>query len=467
MRGVDTSVYTGLVSGLLFPLHERLKGHDSVRIRQDMERTQWLAPDELRALQGRRLRALLEHAATHVPYYRRLFAEIGFDPRVATGADVLRSLPFLTKADIRANLEALKADDATGLARFNTGGSSGEPLIFFIGRERVSHDVAAKWRATRWWGVDIGDPEAVVWGSPIELGSQDRVRQWRDRLLRTRLIPAFEMSPAKLDRFVAEIRAMRPRMLFGYPSALAHIARHARARNVRMDDLGIRVAFVTSEKLYDDQRRDIESIFGCRVANGYGGRDAGFIAHECPEGGMHITAEDIIVETVTPEGEPVAPGEAGEVVVTHLATSEFPFIRYRTGDIGVLDDRRCACGRGLPLLKELQGRSTDFVVARDGTVMHGLALIYVVRDVPGVARFRIEQESLERTRVWLETGPDFDESSIEGIRNGIARRLGEGVEVQVVRTDHIPAERSGKFRYIVSHVSAAAMPQGPVVEVVQ
>ncbi len=451
------SLYTGLVSRVLFPLHERLKHHDTVRVRAAMEDSQWWSPERIRSYQIERLRALLTHANAKVPYYRDLFASAGFEPGSLDSLEALRDVPFLTKADIRANLDRLKAEGAEGLARFNTGGSSGEPLIFFIGRERISHDVAAKWRATRWWGVDIGDPEAVVWGSPIELGSQDRIRQIRDRLLRTRLIPAFEMSPEKLDRFVSEIRAMRPRMLFGYPSALAHIARHAKIRNVRMDDLGIRVAFVTSEKLYDDQRRDIESIFGCRVANGYGGRDAGFIAHECPAGGMHITAEDIIVETVTPDGQPSAAGEAGEIVITHLATSEFPFIRYRTGDVGVLDDRACACGRGLPLLKELQGRTTDFVVARDGTVMHGLALIYVVRDVPGVARFRIEQHSLEHTQVYLETDPAFRETSLEGIRAGIARRLGDGVEVEVIRTDAIPSERSGKFRYIVSHVDAGSV----------
>jgi phenylacetate-CoA ligase len=294
----------------------------------------------------------------------------------------------------------------------------------------------------------------VVWGSPIELGSQDRVRHARDRILRTRLLPAFEMSTEKLDGFIAELRALRPRMLFGYPSALAHIARHARAHGTRMDDLGIRVAFVTSEMLYDDQRRDIGTVFGCPVANGYGGRDAGFIAHECPSGGMHITAEDLIVETIGADDRPTAAGEPGEIVVTHLATSEFPFIRYRTGDVGVLDDRQCACGRGLPLLREVQGRSTDFIVARDGTVMHGLALIYVVRDVPGVERFRIVQESLDRTRVLLETNAQFDAASSERIRAGIAARLGAGVEVLVERTDRIPRERSGKFRYIVSQVDA-------------
>src|SRR5262249_60044698 len=76
-----------------------------------------------------------------------------------------RRLPFLTKPIIRENAEQLKSERAVGLARFNTGGSTGEPLIFFIGRERVTHDAAAKWRATRWWGVDIGDQEAVAWGS--------------------------------------------------------------------------------------------------------------------------------------------------------------------------------------------------------------------------------------------------------------------------------------------------------------
>ena len=312
--------------------------------------------------------------------------------------------------------------------------------------------MAAKWRATRWWGVDIGDPEIVMWGSPIELGAQDRIRLLRDRLMRTRLLPAFEMSARKVDEYIEVIRRLRPRMLFGYPSAFAHIARHARERGIRLDGLGIRVAFVTSERLYADQRELIQAVFGCPVANGYGGRDAGFIAHECPQGGMHITAEDIIVETVTPTGEPTPPGTAGEVVVTHLASGDFPFIRYRTGDVAVLGNRTCTCGRGLPLLEEIQGRTTDFIVAHDGTVMHGLALIYVVRDLAGVRAFKIVQESLELTRVLLETDADFAPAVVDEIIAAFRQRLGSQVEIRVERVERIPPERSGKYRYVVSHV---------------
>jgi len=445
-------LYTRITAGLLFPLQERLKKHTTVSVRKAMEASQWWNNERIKAQQLAGLRKLLAHAQAHVPYYRKLFSQTGFNPGQVTSLNDLRRLPFLTKAEIRSHTDALKADDARGLARFNTGGSSGEPLIFFIGTERVSHDVAAKWRATRWWDVDIGDPEIVVWGSPIELGTQDRVRAFRDKLFRTKLLPAFEMSEARLDAFLAEIRAMRPKMLFGYPSALTHIARHAQAKGIPMDDLGIRVAFVTSERLYDDQRQQISKTFGCRVANGYGGRDAGFIAHECPEGGMHLTAEDIIVEIVDGQGNPVPDGESGEIVITHLATGDFPFIRYRTGDVAAIDTKSCACGRGLPMLREIQGRTTDFVVTRDGTVMHGLALIYILRDLPGVQAFKIIQESLDLTRVLILPEAGFNQDDCETIRTGFKKRLGSEVEIQVEVVSEIPPERSGKFRYVVSKV---------------
>lgn len=454
-------LYTRFTAGLVFPLHERLKHHSTVAVRRGLERSQWWEAPQLQALQLQRLRALLQHAGTQVPYYAALFRRLGFDPGAVQSLADLQRLPLLTKAEIRAHTEDLKSRQAQGLSRFNTGGSSGEPLVFFIGKERVSHDVAAKWRATRWWGVDIGDPEIVVWGSPIELGAQDRVRQLRDKLLRTELLPAFEMSETKLDGMLGAVRRRRPKMLFGYPSALSHIARHAQARGQRMDDLGLKVAFVTSERLYDEQRAVIERVFGCPVANGYGGRDAGFIAHQCPHGGMHLTAEDIIVEIVDAQGRVLPPGQAGEIVVTHLATKDFPFIRYRTGDVAVLDDARCACGRGLPMLKEIQGRSTDFVVAADGTVMHGLALIYVLRDLPGVQGFKIVQHSLQRTEVQVVPGPGFDpQAQPPAIAQAFQRRLGAQVQVDVRLVEAIAPEKSGKFRYVVSHVSTtSAAPQ--------
>jgi phenylacetate-CoA ligase len=448
------NIYTALVSSVLFPVHERLKRHDSVSMRQRLEMAQWLSTEQIMAAQAERLRGFLTDVGRHVSYYRELFQDVGFDPSRVSAVTDLQDLPFLTKTLIRTHTDALKRDSVGPLARYNTGGSSGEPLIFFIGKERVSHDVAAKWRATRWWGVDIGDPELVVWGSPIELGKQDFVKMLRDKVLRTSLISAFEMSEVKLDQFVEAIRFGRPKMLFGYPSALAHIARHAQKKGKTMDKLGIKVAFVTSERLYDDQRAIISKVFGCPVANGYGGRDAGFIAHECPMGSLHISAEDIVVETVLPDGTAAPDGESGEIVVTHMATRDFPFIRYRTGDRGVLGTAPCGCGRGLPVLREVQGRSTDFIVAADGTVLHGLALIYPVRDQPSVEKFQIEQVSVELTIVRLVVNDNYDAAVGASIVRDFRARLGSAVEIRLDLVQDIAPASSGKYRYVMSRVEA-------------
>lgn len=454
LRACGMSLYTKLVSGGLFPLHERLKGHNSVAVMRAMERSQWLSPDEMAQLQADRLRDFLVRIGKHVPYYRALFGALEFDPKSVTSAHDLQRLPLTGKADIRANMDDLKADNAGSLERFTTGGSSGEPLIFYRGKERVSHDVAAKWRATRWWNVDIGDAEIVVWGSPIELGSQDRVRLLRDRFLRTELLSAFEMSNANLFQFTKRIRKLRPRMLFGYPSSLALLAEYAINNGYTVDNLGIRVIFVTSERLYPHQREMIERAFGAPVANGYGGRDAGFIAHQCPQGAMHITAEDIVVEIVSEQGEVLPPHKKGEIVITHLATGDFPFVRYRTGDVGSLSDKPCSCGRGLPVLAEIEGRTTDFVKAADGTVLHGLALIYVLREIPEVEEFKIVQESLASITVQIVTSAR-DTAPLERIvTEQFRRRLGESLVVNFVYVGTIEREASGKFRYVVSKLTS-------------
>jgi phenylacetate-CoA ligase len=447
------SPYTALCAHFLFPLHERLKGHTSVAMHRELEKSQWWPPQRLDSHRVERLRDFLLRIAAEVPYYRELFRRSGFDPRSVDRLEALRALPLLDKATIRAHFEQLKAERHGRVTRYNTGGSSGEPLIFHIGAQRKSHDVAAKWRATRWWNVDIGDPEVVVWGSPIELGAQDRLRRWRDGVFRSRLVPAFDMSPENVDRFIAQIRHVRPAMLFGYPSSLALIAARGRRQGVALDGLGIRVVFVTAEKLYDDQRRTIASAFGCPVANGYGARDAGFIAHECPAGSLHVSAEHIVVETLRPDGSAAGDGEAGEIVVTHMATPEFPFVRYRTGDIGVLTTQPCTCGRGLPVLADVQGRTTDFVVARDGTVMHGLALIYTLRDLTGVESFRIIQHSLDRTEVQLVCGSAFRPDDERRIVRDFKARLGHDVTIDVRHVPCIANETSGKFRYVTSRVA--------------
>jgi len=448
-------MYTKFCGALLFPLHERLKGHHSVALRRELEASQWWSGPRLQALQMQRLRSFLSQVGRTVPYFRDLFATRRFDPAGIASTGDLATLPFLDKVTIRANTERLKSETAGPLVRYNTGGSSGEPLVFYMGRDRISHDVAAKWRSTRWWNVDIGDTEVVLWGSPIELGTQDRLKALRDRLFRSHLLPAFQMSEARMDEYLGTIARLRPRMLFGYASALALLAAHAERRGRGMQDFGIKVAFATGETLYPAQRQVIERVFGAPVANGYGSRDGGFIAHQCPSGSLHVSTEHLVVELVDAAGHPVPPGERGEIVTTHLATGDFPFIRYRTGDMAVMGTEACPCGRGLPVLREVFGRSTDFVRTANGNTMHALALIYEVRDRPGVRAFKFVQEADLSLDLQLVAGPELTRDVESGIRAGIIERMGEGTRLSIRRVDEIAPERSGKYRYVVSKATGA------------
>ncbi len=447
-------MYARFCGNVIFPLQEKVKGHRSVSLRKELERTQWLGIRELERLQLLRLKKFLLAAGAYVPYYRALFSRHHFDPENLSSPDELERLPFLTKDLIRENLEGLKSERAGRLVRSNTGGSSGEPLVFYMGRDRVTHDVAAKWRATRWWGVDIGDPEIVLWGSPIELGAQDRLRAWRDRLLRSRLLPAFEMSEARMDEYLRIIRDSRPRMMFGYASAIARLARHARAAGAALTSVGVRVVFTTGETLYPDQRQIIEEVFGAPVANGYGSRDAGFIAHECASGSLHQSFEHILVELVDESGTRVPEGSMGEVVVTHLATADFPLIRYRTGDIAARGTQQCSCGRGLPVWRSVYGRSTDFIHTRSGNAMHALAMIYDVRDRPGVRAFKFIQAEDLAIELQLVAGAELTESGERELLAALARRLGADTPLTITRVERILPEKSGKHRYVVSRASA-------------
>lgn len=454
MQQLNTA-YGSLIRRVVFPLQELCKRHDTSRMIREMKAAETLPLADLQRLQQERLRRLVLHAFHTVEYYRDWFSGSGLRPEDIQTVSDLSRLPFLTKDVIRENLDRLKSSQAAGLQRMATGGSTGKPLIFYLGPTRVSSDVAARCRAEGWWGLGLGDQEFVFWGSPIELKRQDRLRQLRDRIFRTQLCSAFEMSPAAMTRFLDEMERRGCRKVFGYPSSIALLCQHAQKEGRDLRKLGVRAAFVTAEYLWDHWRQIITDTLGCPVANGYGGRDSGFIAHECPAGGMHITADRIIVEIVDEHGRPLPPGQSGEIVVTHLDTPEMPFIRYRTGDVGALSAAACPCGRTLPLLERVEGRKTDFVLAPDGRTLHGLSLIYVLRELNGIEQFRITQKALDRFEVEIVAAPGYDRSSETRIREGFSQRLRHPVTVNVTYPAVIAPSASGKFRYVISEVISA------------
>jgi len=446
-----------VIWNVLFRLHEKAKGHDTYRFLREMEEAERLSAEGLADVQRRKLRDLIDYTSAHVPYVKSRLAEAGLKPSdIREPADLVR-FPLMRKADARANRQALRSDIAGKLASFTTGGSTGDPLIFDLAKRRVASRVACRQRTSRWWGVSTGDPELAIWGSPVELTRQDWVRSFRDRFLASRLLSAFEMNDATMSHYLDVLERGNYKQLCGYPSAIYQLCLHARKEGRRLRSLPLRVVFVTGEVLFPYQREIIADTLNCPVANGYGGRDSALIAHECPQGGLHVLSDAVIFETVDPQCRPVEVGQPGEIVITDLYSHEAPFIRYATGDIAVISPRRCGCGRALPVLERVEGRSNDTVLAPDGRMINSLALIYSVREVDGIERFRITQKTLTRFHVQLVCTSRYSSSDgEEHIRKGWTQLLRAPVTVTFEYLTELPLERSGKFRHVVSELQAAA-----------
>ena len=442
---------------VLFPLQEKIKGHPTFEILRQMEQADRMTPSGLEQHQARLLGGLIQYGYTHVPFVRNRFDKLGLMPRDIASARDLRKLPVTTKNDIRTSRQEMRSRIATGLESRATGGSTGAPLIFDLSSRRIGSQVACRQRVARWWGLAAGDPELALWGSPIEVGRHDWIRSLRDRAMNTQLLSAFEMNEATMSRYLDILEHQRCRQIFAYPSAIELLCRHARKEGRQLRGVGVKAVFVTGEVLYPYQRSLIEETLACQVADGYGGRDSGFIAHGCPAGGMHVMADSMIVELLDAAGNSVAPGEPGEIVVTDLYSHETPFIRYATGDVAVASQRPCTCGRPMPLLERIEGRQNDLIAAQDGRFINSLALIYPVREVEGVEQFRIVQEEIDRFHVQIVRAPNFTGAAAEErIRTAWSRLLRSDLNVSFEYLDAFPAERSGKFRHVRSRLTERA-----------
>lgn len=448
-------MYPKIVKHLIFPLHEKMIGRKTFEYLEELERLQWASQKELEELRFEKLRGLLIHAERNVPFYAARFADVGFDPAKMQRIEDFKVIPILTKTEIRQNLEKMKWKDCPGgVQRYNTGGSSGEPLVFYFDRRRQAYDAAARALTHRWWDIDIGDKELYLWGSPLEITKQDRIKEIRDRLTNELLISAFEISPQHIPGFVQQFRKFRPKCVFGYPNTISLFCQMALKQNLCLDDIGVRVVFCTAEVLYDHQRETISEYFGgVSVVDSYGSREGGFISHQCREGTYHVMDPNYVIEYLR-DGKQARPGEDGEIVITHLDAWGMPFIRYRTGDVARPGHGSCKCGRGFSTMANIRGRTTDFIVTPDGRWQHALSVIYVVRDIEGVDEFKIIQEDVDDVKVVLKVHDEIYPSEGNArIVKGFRKRMGEEVKVTVEMVDEIPRDASGKYRYVVSKVA--------------
>lgn len=431
----------------LFYIQEHLKNHHTFKIYSDLLKSQWSDLSGIHKIALSNLISFLKFTNNNSSYYQKIFDKYKFFPDKIKQISDLSALPFLDKKIIQSNYDGIQSKNSELTKIFKTGGSSGEPLMLPVGLNRISHDIAAKMRARYWWDIEVGDPEWVIWGSPIECQTQSFFKKIRDWLLNSSLIPARGLGESEIKAILHNIILKRPRAIISYPSVLSLMADVIEKNDIDLRAARLKVAFVTSEVLDEFTKRKIQSKFHCPLANEYGGRDFGFLAHSCPHGNMHISAEDIIVEIIDKDGQILPHGQIGEIVVTHCRTQAFPIVRYKTGDFGAISYESCPCGIGLPILTELDGRQSDLLVSIDGKAIHRAELLGILVPIIEKHRFQFIQKSKDKAILKLQC-TEFPDESKKTISASLHKLFGPTFTTQIELVDFISPEQNGKYKFV-------------------
>jgi phenylacetate-CoA ligase len=447
-----SALYEAAFRRVLFPAYETgLKRRRTLAHLDDYRRDQWLAPEQIAALQWTRLQHLLQHCYREVPYYRKQWRELGITPQDIRHLDDYARLPILTKADIRAHFDELKADSWRNRLLYKaTGGSTGEPMRFGYTRESNDRRTAVMWRGYEWAGSRMGRRTLFLWGGAV--GDPTRAHQFKDRLYNAvfarRVLNSFTMTDANMADYADAIDRYRPDIIVAYVGPLVQLARWLIENGRQIwQPQGI---IGGAEAMHEFQRYLIQQAFKAPAFNTYGCREFMLIAAECEHRhGLHVNADHLVVEVRAPHGA----DQSGDVVITDLFNYGMPFIRYANGDMATTSNQRCACGRGLPLLTRIDGRVLDAIRTPAGHVLPGEFFPHMLKDIPGLQRFQLIQRHLDRLDLSIVRGTGFNDASLDYIRREVDKVLGNSVQLHCHFVDDIPLTRSGKLRVTVSELA--------------
>jgi phenylacetate-CoA ligase len=434
------------------PLWDLYESSIRLRTLRLLRQTQWLTPEQTLAAANSKLTAMVCHAAATSPFYKNRFAEAGIDPTRVTCIEDLKNLPLLTKDDIRAHTDEILSSSfaKNDLVPAKTGGSTGVALQVYCDRRGIEKRGAAALRSDEWSGWRIGQPLAAIWGNPP---TPRTLKNKLRTLLKDRIIylDTMKIDDQAIDRFLAEWKAAKPGMLYGHAHSIFILCENLKARGITLNPSGI---VATSMMLIEPERRVIEDVCGIRVTNRYGCEEVSLIGCECEEHrGMHLNLDHNIVEFLRDDGTPCAPGEDGRIVVTELVNLGMPMIRYEVGDRGVPSDRSCPCGRGLPLMESITGRTADFLKAQDGSRVAGISIIEnTLTRLPGIKQLQIVQTEPQVLMANLVPGEGYGEEVASQLTAILREIMGSDFTVNITEVATIPQESSGKYRFTICRI---------------
>ena len=434
----------------IYKIIQRIKGKRVFHVLNQMEESQWYDHKKIKELQWEKIKNIIMHSYSNIPYYKHTFMKAGITPDDINSFDDLKRIPVLTKNDLRNEQHALLSKKNNSIyTKYSTSGSTNVPSVVYADRNSEAYRHAAVFRSYRWIGFDAGDKIARFWGTQLDFKKNinDKIK---DLLLNRITFSTKSLDHNSLLSYYNNLIRYRPKAIYGFSSAVFEFAQFLKSQNLPVEKTGIKGIIVTGERILPFQRELIEDVFKCKVFNNYACEEFATIAFECPQNNLHLMSENVYVEVEKAEDDTAN----GNLLITDLNNYLMPLIRYRIGDIGNISYENCSCGRGLPVLKEISGRTVDFIKTPDGKIIHGISFDYLPKYfLNEIKQFQIIQEHTDVITVNLVKDKEFNNSTIQNFQNRLRNIVGDEVKLNIVSKENIPRMSRGKFRFVISKLN--------------
>ena len=447
--------YRTVVEGIDFPALAGKQGASLLAVLGQLDESQWWAVEQLRSAQQEQLLTLLNHARQTVPFYKQLLSEVGFQTRQAWDEQMWSELPVLKRQQVQElgdRLHSQRLPGAHGKAfHIQSSGSTGRPVqalgtsitqffwnvVTLRDNHWQQHDFMKKFAAIR---PDRGAKghERVhcnSWGTPVD---------WIYHSVPTMVIN----SRVDVNQQLLWLKEYQPVYLLSLPSNLRELLRLCEHKGVEFPDLQQVRCF--GETVTPQLRAHVHRVLGVGVSDIYSSQEVGYIALQCPDyEHYHVQSETMYVEILDDKDQPCAPGEIGRVVVTSLHNFAMPLIRYEVGDYAEVGEP-CPCGRGLPVLKQIMGRSRNMVRTPEGKCYWPSFPVDDLLKVAKVRQFQLQQTSLDTIEVFLVLDEDLTGQQEKQLKQKLHTSLNYPFNIKFNRVDVIAVQKNGKYEDFVS-----------------
>ncbi len=441
-------------SGVYYSVPERIRyGKDFYKTYQELKKVDKMSEEEIMRGIDERFFKTVHHAYEHVPFYKRLYDQHGVDMSKIHGVKDIENLPFIDKQTLREYAKDMIADDVdkSGLIYLTTSGSTGTP----VGLYQPSSMTMIEWAyVLNIWGRIGYRPDSsrlVLRGKKIYAKSKDP-DIFYDPLKRELSCNIYNFNAEQVERYCDAIEKYKPEFIHGYMSAIIMFAKYVEINGRKLNHR-FKGILATSENVLQDQKEYVERVLKARVFSFYGHTERAVIAGECENStSYHIDPFYGYCELIDSNGRHT---EHGEMVATGFLNQAMPLIRYRTGDLAVLESsKKCNCERNMMRLKSVEGRThLDVIINVNSAEMPMTAFNNIhASEFDKVIRYKIIQDKIGEAVLRVQVTKEFSNDDAQVIKRLMEEKADYLITFTVEVVDSIPIQANGKYRVVEQNV---------------